>query len=270
MPDLPYALARARAHSPFLARALDRRPDLAELLAAGDVDGALALAQAAGAGVADIGVALRRQRLALALVTAIADLAGAFDLARVVALLSAFADTALDAAITQAILARVPDAAPAGFSGIALGKHGAQELNYSSDIDPILLFDPDTLPRRPRDDPGEAAQMIARRVVETLSRITDEGYVFRVDLRLRPQSEVAPLALSFAAAITHYESSALAWERAAYIRARAAGRGRGLSRNDPALCLAPQPRFRSDRRNRPADHADPRSLCQRPGGRPGL
>ena len=222
MPDLPYALARARAHSPFLARALDRRPDLAELLAAGDVDGALALAQAAGAGVADIGVALRRQRLALALVTAIADLAGAFDLARVVALLSAFADTALDAAITQAILARVPDAAPAGFSGIALGKHGAQELNYSSDIDPILLFDPDTLPRRPRDDPGEAAQMIARRVVETLSRITDEGYVFRVDLRLRPQSEVAPLALSFAAAITHYESSALAWERAADIRARAA------------------------------------------------
>lgn len=95
-------------------------------------------------------------------------------------------------------------------------------MNYSSDIDLIALFDPETLPRRDRDDPAEAAQMVARRVVELLSTITAEGYVFRVDLRLRPQSEITPPALSFAAAITHYESSALAWERAAYIRARAA------------------------------------------------
>jgi glutamate-ammonia-ligase adenylyltransferase len=109
-----------------------------------------------------------------------------------------------------------------GFSGIALGKQGACELNYSSDIDPILLFDPDALPRRDRDDPAEAAQMVARRVVELLATMTAEGYVFRVDLRLRPQSEITPLALPFAAAITHYESSALAWERAAFIRARAA------------------------------------------------
>ena len=64
--------------------------------------------------------------------------------------------------------------------------------------------------------------MVARRVVELLSTISAEGYVFRVDLRLRPQAEVTPLALSFDAAITHYESSALAWERAAFIRARAA------------------------------------------------
>lgn len=220
--DLPHALARARAHSPFLSRAMDRRPDLVELLGQGEVEAALALAQAAGDGVADIGVALRRRRLALALVAGIADLTGEFALPRVVGLLSDFADEALDAAIIHAIQARVPDADPACFAGIALGKHGAQELNYSSDIDPILLFDPDVLPRRPRDDPGEAAQLIARRVVETLSRMTDEGYVFRVDLRLRPQSEITPLALSFDAAITHYESSALAWERAAYIRARPA------------------------------------------------
>ncbi len=135
--------------------------------------------------------------------------------------LSQFADRALDAAIADAIANRAPDAEPTGFAGLALGKHGAQELNYSSDIDPILLYDPARLPRRQRDDPGEAAQRVARRVVETLSAVTDEGYVFRVDLRLRPASEVSPLAISFDAALTHYESSALAWERAAFIRARA-------------------------------------------------
>jgi len=222
MTDWTDAVQRARAHAPFLARALDRRPDLGELLEQGQADAALSLALTAGQGTDDVGVALRRERLGLSLVVAIADLAGAFDLARVTGTLSDFADRALDAAIAAAIRRRVPDAESVGFSGIALGKHGAQELNYSSDIDPILLFDPDVLPRRDRDDPGEAAQMVARRVVETLSTITAEGYVFRVDLRLRPQAEVTPLALSFAAAITHYESSALAWERAAFIRARAA------------------------------------------------
>ena len=222
MTDWTEALLRARAHAPFLARALDRRPDLGALLGEGQVEAALALALTAGDGIDDVGVALRRERLGLSLVVAIADLAGAFDLARVTGTLSDFADRALDAAIAAAIRRRVPNAESIGFSGIALGKHGARELNYSSDIDPILLFDPDVLPRRERDDPGEAAQMVARRVVETLSTITAEGYVFRVDLRLRPQSEITPLALPFAAAITHYESSALAWERAAFIRARAA------------------------------------------------
>jgi glutamate-ammonia-ligase adenylyltransferase len=220
MADWPNALARARAHAPFLARALDRRPDLAELLAAGDLDDALRAVP--GKADPDIGVALRRERLGLSLVVAVADLAGAWDLPQVTGALSGFADRALDAAIAAAIRHRVPDADPAGFSAIALGKQGAGELNYSSDIDPILLFDPDVLPRRARDDPAEAAQMIARRLVETLSTITAEGYVFRVDLRLRPQAEVTPLALPFDAAISHYESSALAWERAAFIRARAA------------------------------------------------
>jgi glutamate-ammonia-ligase adenylyltransferase len=222
MIDWTATLNRARHHSPFLARTLERRPDLAALLAHGDIAAALATATASGKGIADVGVALRRERLALSLVVAIADLSGAWDLAQVTGTLSAFADRALDAAIGAAIRRRVPDAASTGFSAIALGKHGAQELNYSSDIDPILLFDPDALPRRERDDPADAAQMVARRVVELLSTITAEGYVFRVDLRLRPQAEVTPLALSFAAAITHYESGALAWERAAFIRARAA------------------------------------------------
>jgi glutamate-ammonia-ligase adenylyltransferase len=220
--DWADALARARANAPFLAGALDRLPDYADLLAAGEIEAALAAARRAGEGAGDVGVALRRERLALALTLAIGDLAGALPLARVMAELSSFADRALDEAITEAIRRRMPQAPPAGFAAIALGKHGAQELNYSSDIDPILLYDPATLPRREREEPGSAAQRVARAVVETLGRNDANGYVFRVDLRLRPASEVSPLAISFDAAISHYESSALPWERAAFIRARAA------------------------------------------------
>ena len=201
--------------------ALERQPYLAELLAKGDGEGAMIAAKAAGEGAGDVGVALRRERLALATALAIGDLAGSFPLVRVMAELSSLADRALDQAIAAAIRQRVPEAQSAGFFALALGKHGACELNYSSDIDPILLFDRETLPRRERDDPGEAAQRYARTIVDLLSTQTEEGYVFRVDLRLRPASEVSPLAISVPAAITHYESSALAWERAAFIRARA-------------------------------------------------
>ena len=225
-PDWTGAMTRARAHAPYLARGLDLLPDLAALLAAGEGEEALAWALAAGVGAPDTGTALRREKQALALALAIGDLAGAFPLLRVTGELSAFADRALDAAIVTGIRRRAPDfdpaEQPAGFFALALGKHGAGELNYSSDIDPILIYDPALLPRRERDEPGEAAQRVARTVVETLSTITDQGYVFRVDLRLRPASEVSPLAISIGAALTHYETSALAWERAAFIRARAA------------------------------------------------
>jgi len=208
---------------------MDRLPDLLALLAAGEGEAALAYARVAGDGAPTIGSALRRERLALALALAVGDLAGAFPLARVMGELSSFADRAMDAAIADAIRRRVPgqvlgqmpENEPAGFIALALGKHGAGELNYSSDIDPILLYDPITLPCRARDDPGEVAQKVARTLVETLSHIDGEGYVFRVDLRLRPASEVSPLAIPLDAALTHYESSALAWERAAFIRARA-------------------------------------------------
>lgn len=219
--DWDEALARVRASSPFLTLALSRMPDLAELLAQGRADEALALAKEADD--ADVGKALRRERTGMALVLGVGDLAGHFSLDRVMAELSSLADHALDRAIGAAIRRRVPDAEPAGFAAIALGKHGAGELNYSSDIDPILLYDPATLPRRATEEPGEAAQRYARWLVETLSSQTADGYVFRVDLRLRPASEVSPLAISFDAAMSHYESSALAWERAAYIRARSAG-----------------------------------------------
>src|SRR5690606_7475541 len=204
------AIERARAHSPFLELALQRQPDLADLLERGDGEAALAYARGAGEGAPDVPIALRRERIALATALAIGDLAGVIPLDQVMAELSAFADRALHAAIADSIARRVPDAPAEGFTAIALGKHGAGDLNYSSDIDPILLYDPERLPRRGRDDPGEAAQRYARTLMETLSAQTGEGYVFRVDLRLRPASEVTPLAISFNAALSHYESSALA------------------------------------------------------------
>ncbi|WP_374591970.1 bifunctional [glutamine synthetase] adenylyltransferase/[glutamine synthetase]-adenylyl-L-tyrosine phosphorylase [Novosphingobium sp.] len=215
------ALDRARAHSPFLSTGLDRHPALAALLAAGKGEEAMAWAKAAGQDAPDTGAALRREKCALAVALGIGDLAGAFPLSRVVEELSDFADRSMDAAIAAAIRTRVPDAEPAGFIALALGKHGARELNYSSDIDPILLYDPATLPRRERDEPGEAAQRVARTLMQLMSHVDHEGYVFRVDLRLRPASEVSPLAIPYEAALSHYESSALAWERAAFIRARA-------------------------------------------------
>lgn len=219
--DWDSALDRARNHAPFLARALDRQPDLAELLAQGDGAGALAWARAQ-ADEPDTEVAVRRERLALATALAVGDLAGAFPLTQVVSELTAFADRALNRAIRTAIAERTDLDSAEGFIALALGKQGAGELNYSSDIDPILLFDRERLPRRASDDPGDAAQRYARRVVALLASNTADGYALRVDLRLRPASEVSPLAVPVGAALTHYQSAALAWERAAFTRARAA------------------------------------------------
>jgi glutamate-ammonia-ligase adenylyltransferase len=116
---------------------------------------------------------------------------------------------------------RVPETGTEGFAVIAMGKLGSHELNFSSDVDLLLLFDPARLARRERDDPGEAAVRVGRRLIEILQKRTAAGYVQRVDLRLRPSPEVTPIALPVNAAISHYESSALPWERAAFIRARA-------------------------------------------------
>lgn len=168
----------------------------------------------------DIDVELRRQRLGLALAVALGDLAGELSLEAVTDLLSGFADRAIDRALAAAIRERVPEAEVQGFAVVAMGKLGSSELNYSSDVDLLLLFDPEALARRARDDAGEAAVRVARRMIEVLQKRTADGYVARVDLRLRPSPEVTPIALPVNAAISHYESSALPWERAAFIRAR--------------------------------------------------
>lgn len=216
---LQQAADRARAHAPFLRRLLDRRPAIVERLAEIGLAATLAEARAEAFEHQDVGVALRRERQAVALAVALADLAGA-PLEVVIAALTDFADHALDTAIAAIFAERTPDAPVAGFVALGLGKQGSRELNYSSDVDPILLFDPATLPRSSREEPVEAAVRIARRLVQMLQEPTGEGYVLRVDLRLRPASEATPLAVPIDGAIVHYETSALPWERAAFIRAR--------------------------------------------------
>jgi [glutamine synthetase] adenylyltransferase / [glutamine synthetase]-adenylyl-L-tyrosine phosphorylase len=216
-PALTNALERAERHSPYLRTLLSRLPDLAAQFQSGDWGGLTP--------VIDLDIplpqALRRAKAEVALAVAIGDLAGILSLDDVMAHLSAFADRALDAAISDAITAHVPGAEPQGLAVIALGKHGSRELNYSSDLDPILLFDPQTLPRRAREEPEEAALRIARRLVETMQARDGDGYVFRMDLRLRPSPEVTPIILPVEGALAYYESQALPWERAAFIRARA-------------------------------------------------
>ncbi len=217
---LESALARAEETSPFLRGLIAAHPDIVEASRMSPAD---ALGLAAASGDCDVRAHLRRMRARHMLAIALADLSGAWPLEALVAALSDFADRALDIAIADAIGGHVPGAPVQGLAVIALGKHGSRELNYSSDIDPIFIYDPKSLPHRAREEPGEAAVRIVRRVVDLLQTRDAGGFVFRVDLRLRPASEATPVALPVDAAITHYESSALAWERAAYIRARAAG-----------------------------------------------
>ncbi|MEG3088600.1 bifunctional [glutamate--ammonia ligase]-adenylyl-L-tyrosine phosphorylase/[glutamate--ammonia-ligase] adenylyltransferase [Sphingomonas sp. PB4P5] len=214
------AVARARAHAPFLQMILAREPELAGMLDSGILPSLDAVAIDDPA--MPVARRLRLERRRLALLVAIGDLSGVLDLTAVTGALSAFADRALDSAIRAAMLERTPDAEPRGFVAIALGKQGSHELNYSSDIDPILLFDPATLPCRGKEEPQQAAVRIAKRVVELLQARDGDGYVVRVDLRLRPSPEATPAALPVEAAIGYYESQALPWERAAFIRARAA------------------------------------------------
>jgi glutamate-ammonia-ligase adenylyltransferase len=215
------ALLRIDQHSPFLRMLAGQRQEVVKQLTTDGLDAVLR-DNLTAIEPSDAARELRRQRQAIALATALADLAGAASLDQVIATLSTFADHALDNAIRIAIEERTPGAEPLGFAALALGKHGSRELNYSSDIDPILIFDPATLPLRPREEAVEGAVRIARRVIELLQARDGDGYVFRVDLRLRPSPEVTPLALPLDAALSYYESAARPWERAAFIRARAA------------------------------------------------
>jgi len=219
------AIDRAERHAPFLRRLIGQHTDIVTLIGAGAAHEAITAAfdeVAPDEDAAAVGRRLRRERQRLALAVALGDLAGLLPFEEIVRALSDFADRALDNAIRAAIIERTPDVPPRGFAALALGKHGSRELNYSSDIDPIFLFDPATLPHRSREEPAEAAVRIARRIVELLQNRDAGGYVLRVDLRLRPSPEATPLALPVEAAISYYESSALPWERAAFIRARAA------------------------------------------------
>jgi [glutamine synthetase] adenylyltransferase / [glutamine synthetase]-adenylyl-L-tyrosine phosphorylase len=228
--DLASAIARARACSPFLNFLLDTQLEVAAALTAGDLDGAVAAARAVGE-AGDVMTAVRRERSALALALGIGDLAGALSLEEVVQPLSDLADRQLERALAAAFTERTPEEPARGFAILALGKLGGRELNYSSDLDLVFLYDPETLPRRAREEAGQAALRIGQRVVEILQKRTEDGYAFRIDLRLRPSPEVTPIALPVEAAIAYYESAALPWERAAFVRARLAAGDRALGRD---------------------------------------
>ena len=215
------AAATAWAQAPFLKGLLRSRRDVLAVIAADGVDAAFAAAMArASTADEDVMARLRRARGDIALIVALADLAGLWPLERVTAALSDFADSSIDIAIAAALAER--GAPNAGLAALALGKLGSHELNYSSDVDLILIHDPDVIPRRSHEEPGEAAVRIAKRAVAILADLTPDGYVQRVDLRLRPASEITAVSLSVAAAEHYYQSEALTWERLAFIRARAA------------------------------------------------
>ncbi|MGJ8624191.1 MAG: glutamine-synthetase adenylyltransferase [Yoonia sp.] len=172
---------------------------------------------------------LRRCKRRIALLTALADLAGVWPLEAVTQVLTDFADAAVQAAIVALVAAEVArgklpagddPARAGGMVVLAMGKMGAGELNYSSDIDLICLFD------ETRFDPDDYHEVraafirVTRKMAAMLSDVRDGGYVFRTDLRLRPDASVTPVCLSMEAAERYYESVGRTWERAAYIKAR--------------------------------------------------
>jgi glutamate-ammonia-ligase adenylyltransferase len=235
------ALAPAFAASPYLASLARRRPRaLAESLA-GDPAARLAgLIAAARALALEPDPELVRQRLReqkgdMHLLTALADLGGVWDLDAVTDALSRFADAAVFAALAlaarqEADRGRLVAVDPMGEHGpipglicLAMGKHGAFELNYSSDIDLTLFYEPEALPLAEGAEAQPTAVRIAQALAQTLQDRTGDGYVFRVDLRLRPDPSSTPPAMPLAAAFAYYESVGQNWERAAFIKARAAG-----------------------------------------------
>jgi [glutamine synthetase] adenylyltransferase / [glutamine synthetase]-adenylyl-L-tyrosine phosphorylase len=192
-----------------------------------------ALAAADAAKESEIASALRRTKRQTALAVALADIAGAWSLEEVTGALTAFADAALKGALRFALKETARGTALAGKSGeeleattgllvLAMGKYGAFELNYSSDIDLIVFYDAEVFPFRKLFQPRAAAVDIVKTVVRLLSETTTDGYVFRTDLRLRPDAGATQIAISTDAAVEYYEEMGQNWERAAMIKARQA------------------------------------------------
>jgi [glutamine synthetase] adenylyltransferase / [glutamine synthetase]-adenylyl-L-tyrosine phosphorylase len=107
-----------------------------------------------------------------------------------------------------------------GYVVLALGKHGAFELNYSSDVDLIILYDPDSAPLAEGLEPARFFVRLSKRLVGLLQDVTEDGFAFRVDLRLRPDPRATQIAIAIEAAANHYEYMGQNWERAAMIKAR--------------------------------------------------
>jgi glutamate-ammonia-ligase adenylyltransferase len=225
--------------SDFLRDCARRRPEMLDRLFDNEVGerlGALLKNIASSARAEDVSeaglmTALRELKLEAHFLIALADLAGEVEAATTVERLSDLADACINAAIDFLLLdahrqgkLKLPDphnpGKGSGWVVLGMGKLGAHELNFSSDIDLVLFYDPEA---PAISDPLEATDLfvrMARRLVRILQDRTGDGYVFRTDLRLRPDPGSTPLAIPVEAALTYYESRGQNWERAAMIKAR--------------------------------------------------
>jgi glutamate-ammonia-ligase adenylyltransferase len=175
---------------------------------------------------------LRKLKAEAALVIALADLGGIWPVMRTTHALTELADTAVAAAAGFQLRDgarrgrfKPRDAARpeqgSGYIVLAMGKMGAYELNYSSDIDLIVFYDPDAGALPADDDAAAFYVRVTRGLVKLLQERTADGYVFRTDLRLRPDPASTQIAVSIPAALNYYGSVGQNWERAAMIKARA-------------------------------------------------
>ena len=226
----PYLRDTARIDPGLLARALEE-PILPAVQAA--IDGARKAWRTEDGEVTEavLMTRLRRAKREVAFFTALADLARIFDARRTTALLTDLAEATTSAAIDHLLLSAhesgkltLPDPArPSEGSGLivlGMGKLGAAELNYSSDIDLVVFFDPMA---GIAVDPSEAVETfsrLVRRLIRIMQERTADGYVFRTDLRLRPDPGATPLAISVDSAMLYYEGRGQNWERAAFIKAK--------------------------------------------------
>jgi glutamate-ammonia-ligase adenylyltransferase len=184
---------------------------------------------------------LRITRRRVALLTGVADIAGHWPLDKVTQALSDFADGALSATVSHLLL-QAADAGEiilvdphfpedqCGYVALAMGKHGGRELNYSSDIDLIIIYEPAQIDYRGGRSHQQFVERLTRHLVAIMQERTADGYVCRVDLNLRPDPGATPLAVSIAAAQAYYRHRGENWERAAMIKARPAAGDLGLGR----------------------------------------
>ncbi len=223
-------------NSPYLADLALREAEAVCLLAQSGPDLPVQRAMAAIAACpvsaprAQLAATLRAAKRVIALTTAIADIGGMWDLLRVTEALSNLAEAALRAAVAHLLwdahaagTIRLPDPGDpgraSGFTVLGMGKLGARELNYSSDVDLVLLHDPDAGVYC-GDAPGAFYTRMTRGVVSLMEARDADGYVFRTDLRLRPDPAATPACIALPAAIAYYESMGQNWERAAMLKAR--------------------------------------------------
>jgi len=218
--------------SGFLTRLMRRYPDVLQDLSQQSVTDYHASlitkmqATLADCDERDIAMAeMRHTRNKSALSIALADLANHWDVEQVTRALSDLADASVSAALDFLLQEAVHAKHLASFSRdglvvLALGKHGGQELNYSSDIDFVVYYTPDALPLAPNVDMRKFHITLVQDLTAMLQNVTQDGFVFRVDLRLRPDPGATPLTVSVSAALGYYESMGQNWERAVYIKAR--------------------------------------------------